>query len=358
MRDMSEDRQPPSQKPWTEGYRMPGGLTAKLSGEEVVARALRNPVRRYPDRSDARGARGMLRPQITPGFHLAPGEAVFTIGSCFARNVEDALTAAGLEVPTSTFTAPPEEAPGRPNRLLNQYNPATMLQCLRDAETGETSAGLYRLPTAAGADQGDAAAEGEEMVQDCLLATGGRAVPRARALERRAQIRRLYAEGLATCETVVVTLGLIECWFDQFDGLYLNEVPNRRLLRAEPDRFVFRRLDIPTCRDMLFEMMDRLVTERGQRVLLTLSPVPLQTTFSEGDAIMRNAYSKAVLRVVAEEVAQRFDSVDYFPSYEMVTSMGLAAFDNDNVHVRPTVVAEVIAHMAAQYLRGSVNGTA
>ncbi|MCA1336737.1 GSCFA domain-containing protein [Pseudooceanicola marinus] len=330
-------------------------------GEGVVARALRNPARRYPDRSDARSAGGMLRPQITPSFHLAPNGGVFTIGSCFARNVEDALIAAGLEVPTTAFSAPLEEAPGRPNRLLNQYNPATMLQCLRDAETGETGAGLYRLPTAAGADQGEAgqaAAEDQEMVQDCLLATGGRAVARARALERRAQIRRLYAEGLASCDTVVVTLGLVECWFDQFEGIYLNEVPNRRLLRAEPERFVFRRLDTATCRDMLFEMMDRLVTEGGQRVLLTLSPVPLQATFVEGDAIMRNAYSKAVLRVVAEEVAEQFDGVDYFPSYEMVTSMGLAAFDNDNVHVRPAVVSEVIAHMTAHYLRGSMEGAA
>ena len=328
----------------------------QIDGPLAMDQTLRNPARRFPGRDDTRCAEGMLLPQITPGFRLTPGEAVFTIGSCFARNVEEALARAGLRVPTAAFSAPEAEAPGRPNRLLNQYSPATMLQCLRDAEGEETGAGLYPVGNeAAGSD--DDGGDGD-LVLDGLLATGSRPVPRPRALERRAQIRRLYAEGLAASDTVIVTLGLIESWFDRLSGLYLNEAPTRRLLRAEPERFAFHRLGPDSCRDMVFEMMDRLAIEGGQRVLLTVSPVPLQVTFAGGDVVTRNACSKAVLRVVAEEAADRFDRVDYFPSYEMVTSLGLSAFGEDNVHVRPAVVDRVIAHMTAHYLSDRLEGVA
>ncbi|WP_010138835.1 GSCFA domain-containing protein, partial [Oceanicola sp. S124] len=128
----------------------------ELDGLAAFGQTLRNAARRFPDRKDARHAGQMLMPEVRPGFSLGPGDSVFTIGSCFARNVEDALLARGLRVPTARFSAPEGEAPGRPNRILNQYNPGTMLQCLRDIDTGETGAGLYA--------QGDG-------VIDCLLAT-------------------------------------------------------------------------------------------------------------------------------------------------------------------------------------------
>ncbi|MBT9385624.1 GSCFA domain-containing protein [Pseudooceanicola sp. CBS1P-1] len=309
----------------------------EFDGAEAFAGALRNRHRRFPGRDDPRSRDAMLVPGLSPGFTLAPGEGVFTIGSCFARNVEKALLAHGLSVPTAAFTAPEEEAPGQPNRLLNQYNPGTMLQCLEDLEVPLGARALYEA--------------GPGMVLDALLATGGRPVARARALARRQEIRTLYARGLSVCSTVVVTLGLVEAWFDRADGLYLNEAPGRAVLNAHPGRFVFRQLGPAECRSLLDALLARLL-ERDRRVLLTVSPVPLQATFAGGDAICRNAYSKAVLRVVAEEAARDHPRVDYFPSYEMVTSAGLTAYGEDQVHVRPRVVDQVIATMTAAYAPG------
>ncbi|MBR9765427.1 MAG: GSCFA domain-containing protein [Rhodobacteraceae bacterium] len=313
----------------------------EIDGLTAFGQTLRNGARRFPDRKDRRHAGQMLLPEVHPGFTLTPGDTVFTIGSCFARNVEDALVARGLNVPTAGFAAPVAEAPGRPNRILNQYNPGTMLQCLRDIDGGETGAGLYP--------------HGGQVI-DCLLATGSRPVAQDRALERRAQIRRLYAEGLVAASTVVVTLGLIESWYDRIAGLYLNEAPTRKILNAEPERFSFRQIEIDECREMVLELLDRLVDDSTRRVLLTVSPVPLQVTFAGGDATLRNAYSKATLRVVAEEAARHFPEVDYFPSYEMVGSLGLSAFGEDNVHVRPAVVDRVIGHMTGLYLRDDLPG--
>lgn len=308
----------------------------ETEGRIAFRGALRNASRCYPGRDDDRCRDGMLLPEVTPSFAIAASESVFTIGSCFARNVEDALLRRGLTVPTAGFTAPQEEAPGRPNRILNQYNPGTMLQCLTALDTGETGAGLYDL--------------GEDQVVDCLLATGSRPVTAARALERRAQIRELYRSGLEAAGVVVVTLGLVESWYDREDGLYLNEAPTRRLINGDNERFTFRQLGYPECSRMLADMLDRLSDGGRRRVILTVSPVPLRVTFAGGDAVLRNAYSKAILRAVAEEAARSRADVDYFPSYEMVLSMGLQAFGDDNLHVRPMVVDRVIAHMVSRYL--------
>lgn len=311
----------------------------KMDGEAAFAAALKNPARKYPGRSDDRFLpEQLLFPVLSPGFRIGAGDTVFTIGSCFARNVERALLAERVSVPTAEFAAPAEEAPGQPNRILNQYNPATMLQCLDAAEAAPDDHGLY--PT------------GEDMVVDALLATGSRPVTRARAMERREQIAALYRDGLAGADAVIVTLGLVECWYDTVAGVYLNEAPPRRTIRAAPGRFEFRRLGVGECRDMVFAMLDRLSGPGGRPVILTVSPVPLQVTFAGCDAMVANGYSKALLRVVAEEAAEAFGSVDYFPSFEVVTTAGLSAYGDDNVHVRPAIVERIVTRMLTVYRGG------
>lgn len=58
---------------------------------------------------------------------------------------------------------------------------------------------------------------------------------------------------------------------------------------------------------------------------------------------------KAVV-VAAHDMEQDFSEVDYFPSYDMVMSLGSEAFADDNVHVRPEVVAAVTNYMLENYL--------
>ncbi|MDU8942836.1 GSCFA domain-containing protein [Ovoidimarina sediminis] len=303
-------------------------------GAATLAATLKNDSRKYPDRGDPRFIPGgLIFPDLRPGFAIPRGSTVFTIGSCFARNVEEALIAAGMDVPTARFRAPPEEAPGRPNRILNQYNPGTMLACVSGGVEGRR--GLYPAP-------------GGKVV-DALLATGSRAVTEERALARRAEIAALYQAGLARAGTAIVTLGLIECWYDLEDAIWLNEAPPARFLRAHPGRFAFRRLGHAACQSLVFDLVGRLRSGGARNVVLTVSPVPLQLTFTGGDAVTANAYSKALLRVVAEEVAGAFPGVDYFPSYETVTTAGLSAFGEDNVHVRPKVVETVVARMLTAY---------
>ncbi|MEZ5715566.1 MAG: GSCFA domain-containing protein [Paracoccaceae bacterium] len=308
-----------------------------IPGPEAFKATLRNKARKFADREDARFQDGFIFPQIDPGFSISKSQSVFTIGSCFARNVEEVLLAQGITVPTAHFTAPNDEAPGRPNRVLNQYNPGTMLQCVQAATQPVDTRALY--------------AKGDEAV-DCLLATGSRPVARARAMERRQQIVDLYKSGLDQSEVVVVTLGLVEAWYDLKDGIYLNEAPPPPLINADPDRFEFRQLDVPTSQALIFEMTERLLEGGRRKIVMTVSPVPLQVTFAGGDALMRNNYSKSVLRIVAEMATQTFADVDYFPSYEIIVTAGLRSFGADNVHVRPQVVERVVNHMVSLYVKG------
>lgn len=307
----------------------------KIPGPEAFVSTLRNKSRKYPDRKDTRFSEDYIWPAVQPGFRMAPKQTVFTIGSCFARNVEEELVRKGLNVPTQAFSAPHEEAPGRPNRVLNQYNPATMLQAVRGIETGPDSRGLY--PAEPG------------KCLDALLSTGSRPVTTSRAAERREQIDRLYREGLAAADVVVITLGLVEAWYDAEDDIYLNEAPPHPFIKSSGDRFEFHQLGVSECQRMVFELIERLVESGRRKVVLTVSPVPLQVTFAGGDAVMRNSYSKSVLRVVAELASQAFADVDYFPSYEIITASGLRSFGEDNVHVRPRVVANVVNHMLSLY---------
>src|SRR6185369_4771378 len=55
------------------------------------------------------------------------------------------------------------------------------------------------------------------------------------------------------------------------------------------------------------------------RILLTVSPVPLTATASGRHVLLATTHSKAVLRAVAGEIADGYNLVDYFPSYEMIT---------------------------------------
>ena len=112
--------------------------------------------------------KGMLNIGINPKFSIFPSEQVFAIGSCFAREIEEALTGSGFKVPThcnQLFDHPllshPDSEKGATARLrqrsyLNRYNTMSMYEELRhllglapDIETGRL---VYPVDKRAAAD--------------------------------------------------------------------------------------------------------------------------------------------------------------------------------------------------------------
>lgn len=305
------------------------------NGRRVFKNLRVNKSKRYPDRNSDRFQNGMFYPELTPSFTLREGAKIFTIGSCFARNVEEKLLQLGFRVPCKDFSAPASEAGGRRNRLLNQYNPGSMSQFLVSALDGEDLGGMHEIS--------------QDQVMDSLLSTG-KTVTRQRAEERRREIVRLYQDGLMDADAVFITLGLTETWIDLRDQVFLNDAPPLSLLKADPDRFAYVPLRPHRSSQMVRGMIERLRRESEVKIIITVSPVPLQTTFSVQDAVIANSYSKAVLRVAATTVANEFDGVDYFPSFEMVSTMGFDALVDDNVHVRGDIVGKVVNYMTDAYV--------
>jgi hypothetical protein len=302
---------------------------------DVLARSKLNDWKRYPDKTDSRVRHGMLFPHVEPRFTFDMPATVFTIGSCFARNIEEALAPFPVTVPTRSFAVPKEEWPFRPNGLLNEYNPGSIAQRLTDAAL-DRSAPPETIRAATGGGCVD------------MMLPGGPKVGLDRAIERRAEIDAIYRR-LPTSDLLVITLGMIEAWHDNELGVYLNRMPigDERKNRG---RFSLHQMEADESTRLLTEALQTLSARAPKlKVVLTVSPVPLQTTFGTGDAVMANAVSKGTLRLVAQRIVDRMPGVDYFPSYEMVTSGGPAVFGPDNVHVRDEIVQLVTEHMISLY---------
>jgi len=303
---------------------------------QVIRQATRNKTfRDFPGRQDPRFREAAIFPHVTPKFSVDFGNttSVFTIGSCFARNIEEALEPLGVHLPTRGFSVPPGEWNARPNGLLNEFNPGTISQRIMAALGSQRSPEQTIVPS------------GQNFAD--LLLLGGADVSHDRALQRREEIFRVYQQ-LAVCDVVVITLGFVEAWFDRATGWFLNRVLPHAFAMANPERFEFRRLDVFDAFPPL-ERALKALSEAGKKVILTVSPVPIQTTFTSDDCVTANEFSKSVLRVCAERLSRSVPNVDYFPSFEIVRSAGLPGYINDNVHVRDDLVRRITEYMIAVY---------
>lgn len=150
-------------------------------------------------------------------------------------------------------------------------------------------------------------------------------------------------------DVVFLTLGLVETWWDKQTGEYTNTPPWGQFLG---DRFELRVTDYSenarAVRDLV--QLLRTHTRPNTKIILTVSPVPMAHTFSGDDVLVANAYSKAILRAVAQDAAENDALADYFPSFEMVTlAEPSAVWHPDYRHVRPEYVRQIIDAFSAAY---------
>ncbi len=316
-----------------------------LSGTEAIANLRSNPFAEWPSRrtEDTNRIEPLCRPAFAPSFRFEPREKVFTMGSCFARNVERELAARGFDVATSQLAWPDQSVDPLGNGVLNNYGVVSieneLTWALDPAHPFDPEKHIFEV--AAG-----------RFVEPHILV---RPAPRERILAYRKAITDVTRR-VVDCRVVIMTLGLSELWFDRETGTYLNRTPPRMLVARYADRFELHVLDFhDTLRSL--EASFALLKRHGradQRVLLTVSPVPLGTTHTAGDVLVINSYSKAVLRTAAEHIAAAHDHIDYFPSYESVVMSDRAqAWEEDQVHVRPSLIRLNVERMLDAYMPGA-----
>jgi len=261
---------------------------------------------------------------VRPSFSIRPEDRIFVIGSCFAREIDTAMTRAGFRVAGGA--------------LGNKYNTLSMLQAVRwmlgeaafDASlVAEMADGRWfdghRHPVAYHASAEMAATSHREMLAD-------------------------MREGLISSDVVVMTLGLVEVWRDNVTGAWLNCTPPRAMC-DDTARYEMIRTTHAANLAALTEILALLRRDKARRIVCSVSPVPLFATFTDADVLVANTYSKSTLRSVADEaIAAAGAGVDYFPSYELATLSARRRVwrprhltgEPDGRHVLPEFVQNVI----------------
>lgn len=130
-----------------------------------------------------------------------------------------------------------------------------------------------------------------------------------------AAVRRALRE----LDVFVFTLGLTECWASRVDGAVFPLCPGTAGGVFDDDKYRFVNLTVDEVVADMTSFLGKLrrVNARS-KVLLTVSPVPLVATATEGHVLNATTYSKAVLRVAAERL-RALPNVFYFPSFEIIT---------------------------------------
>lgn len=299
-----------------------------------------NPTAFWPGRSDgANRLEPICTPAVRPSFKLAPGEKVFTIGSCFARNIEKQLRRLGYKTPTGDYV--PHELTGQPlDGFMNKFTPQSMLNEIRWALAPEEMPALQEALLL----------QADGRVIDGQLMSKMDVSPQ-RGVERRREVTQVF-QGIRECRITVITLGLVEAWFDKTSGLYLNRSVPREIAEASPDRFELHVLSYDELYTATRRLIELILT-RGHpdaHLLLTVSPVPLMATFTDQDVLTANMYSKSSLRTVVEHVVREFDAVDYFPSFESIMlSDRSITWQEDLGHVTEHLVGVNVGRMAEAY---------
>lgn len=122
-------------------------------------------------------------------------------------------------------------------------------------------------------------------------------------------------------DVFVFTLGLTEAWLSIQDGAVYPVCPGTAGGEFDSTKHKLVNFSFPEVRkDMeAFFARVRQINPKMQ-FLLTVSPVPLMATATQQQVIVATMHSKSILRAVAGFLAEKYAYVDYFPSYEIISS--------------------------------------
>ena len=313
-----------------------------IHASEAVETRKANPFAAWGDRGAANRVEPITKPDFDVPFRMLPGQRVFTVGSCFARNVERELQQRGFEIPVRDLFKRPEFQNVDVSVVNNYGTPSIYNEIAWAFGDQPFDPQAHILETSPG------------KFTDIHLSPGRRPEARDIVLARRAGITEAYRTA-ATCDVGIMTLGLAETWFDTKSGCYLNVAPRPSMINAQPDRFQLHVLSYEDVIYYLAEALNILHREAPRmRIVLTISPVPLAATHRPMDVIVANTYSKAVLRTAAEAVVAALEFVSYFPSYESFTlSDRKIAWADDMVHTNDELVTLNVGRMVNAFVTGA-----
>ncbi|NHN37604.1 GSCFA domain-containing protein [Pseudomaricurvus alcaniphilus] len=177
-------------------------------------------------------------------------------------------------------------------------------------------------------------------------------VSEAELLSDQQQHLSYVRDAFENMDVFVFTLGLTEAWEDVSDGAIYPIAPGIAGGDYDPGKVVFRNFDVSETYEDLRQSIEFLRTiNPSLRIILTVSPVPLNATYENRHVLLSTTWSKSVLRIAAEQATCNFDDCVYFPSYEIITSPHVRGkyFAEDCREVTPEGVKHVMSLFLKHY---------
>jgi hypothetical protein len=127
-------------------------------------------------------------------------------------------------------------------------------------------------------------------------------------------------KSIRQADTFIFTLGLTEAWINNHGDVY-PMCPGTVRGKFEEKKHYFKNFSSSETYDQLTSIIDKIKSiNKDMRFILTVSPVPLTATYTKHHVLVATAYSKSVLRAVAGQLANERADLDYFPSFELISS--------------------------------------
>ena len=259
---------------------------------------------------------GQFDPVTSVKFQITSRDAVSTLGSCFAQHLARHINDSGLRYMVTEPLLETEEQTEQAAMMATQFS-------ARYGNIYTTRQALQMLDRANGWETADDVWERNGRYFDAFrphARAGGFATIeelRDARIAHLQAVKRVFTES----DVVVFTLGLTEAWMSTMDGAVYPTAPGVIAGSQDNSRHVFQNFSYPEVLSDLLNWCQRVREMNSSvRILLTVSPVPLNATYMPRNVWTSTTYSKAVLRAVAGDVATELSYVDYFPSYEIVTS--------------------------------------
>lgn len=218
------------------------------------------------------------------GFTLAASDPVLVMGSCFAANIGERLSAEGYDVCLNPFGT--------------IFNPASIALSLERLQSGEPFSEEDCIQMGAGIDKW------------CSLHHYTKFARESRQeFLSHANERLSLAHGFfLNCKKVIITFGTSYVFKHKERNLIVSNCLRRPA--AEFERY---RLDISAIVDMWKSLMAPGGPLDGKKVLFTVSPIRHLADTAHG-----NQLSKATLLLAVDELMGLFPAASYFPAYEIV----------------------------------------
>lgn len=283
-----------------------------------------------------------------PKFNISKTDRIATAGSCFAQHISRHLRLRGASVmDVEPIPAAVDIQLGKEYgygiysaRFGNLYYVRQLLQLIRE------SYGKFEPASSVWEKDG----RFFDALRPAIEPDGFRSLADVKDMRTShlKHVRSMFRD----CDLFIFTLGLTEAWIHKESGTVYPTAPGTIVGSYDPERYVFKNFSHSEVLQDLRDFREELhAANPNAKILLTVSPVSLAATASGQHVLPATVYSKSVLRSAAGQFRDEFLDVDYFPSYEIITSAAARGgyFDETFRDVTPEGVTTVMNHFFSQF---------